>query len=69
MSSGILIRSELLQWQINLLEGKVKPTNDSELEWLEKHDMDILSDGTPMRVVREREFCPPTFIAMSAKDD
>lgn len=71
MNSGILIKQHLLSWQIALLEGKAEPVDDEQLKWFEGHDMDVLIDERKIEggAFRSKEFCPPTFAAMSVKDD
>lgn len=65
MTLGISYRDQLQPWQIELLEGKREPETDEEINWFEDHGTDILfdtEDPAPAHT-REREFCPPTFVA------
>lgn len=69
MIPGVSYKSQLQPWQIELLEGRRKPETDEEVTWFEDHGTDILFDAKSSVSVsrREREFCPPTFVAKVAE--
>ena len=72
MTLGFFYRSELTRRQLNIMEGRVRDADltGAEYLWFTENCNAVLIDNTRLPKTRgEREFCPPTFVAMSAKDD